>query len=169
MVIADQLDALIAGSIDVGILRPPVDDTRLASLRFTREDFVVALPPGHALSDRPVLAIRDLAGVPLVGYPRGHRAGFRERTEAMFSAAGITSRIVHEATQVHTICGLVGSGVGAAIVPEGAKVLAIEGVQFVPIKDHKLCTEIWLAWQENSISRQLRNFICIARDHAMRT
>lgn len=163
MVIADQVDALVDGRIDIGILRPPVDDRRLSTLPLVREAFVVALPSGHVLADRQVLSLRDLDGVAMISYPRGHRAGFRNRIESVFRRAGVTPSVVHEATQIHTICGLVGSGLGISIVPAGARVLAISGVKFVPLKASQLHAEIWLSWNAAAKVAQAANFVEVAR------
>jgi DNA-binding transcriptional LysR family regulator len=166
MIIADQLDALADGSIDAGILRPPVDDARLDALLLAREPFVVALPRGHALRSRSSLTLRDLADEALIAYPRGHPAGFRERIDAALRALGSTPRIVQEATQVHTICGLVAGGVGISIVPIGAQVLAIEGIGFVSLRAPDLYADIWLAWPRQSQLPQLQHFVAVARNVA---
>lgn len=162
MSIADQLDALVAGRVDAGILRPPIDDRRLQAIRLVHEPFVVALPAGHVLASRAKLRLQDLQDEPLVGYPRGHPAGFRERIEAALRSAGVTPRVVQEATHVHTLCGLVAGAVGVAIVPAGARVLAIEGVQFVPLSARDLHAEVWLAWLRAASVPQLRALVTVA-------
>ena len=164
MVIADQLDALVEKRIDVGILRPPVDDSRLTSLCLTRESFIVAVPHDHPLTQYAMLSLEDLADVRMVSYPRGHPAGFRERIELALRAAGVTPHVVHEATQIHTICGLVAGGVGAALVPDGACVLAIEGLTFVPLHGSDLHAETWLSWRVDASLKQILDFTNIASD-----
>jgi DNA-binding transcriptional LysR family regulator len=162
MAIADQIDALVDGRIDAGILRPPIDDTRLAAVPLAEEPFVVALPAGHGLSSKPKVRLADLHGEALVGYPRGHVAGFRERIDATLRADGISPRVVQEAIHVHTLCGLVAGGVGAAIVPESARRLAMEDVVFVPLDAPDLRAQTWLAWLANSTMPQLQHLITTA-------
>lgn len=163
MKIVDQLEALVDEKIDAGILRPPVSDVRLDSFCLMREPFVVAVSESHAFSRRLRLSIGDLAAQPLVTYPYGHRAGFREQINAAMLAAGITPRTVHEATQVHTICGLVAGGAGLAIVPASARVIRIEGLHFIPLREKSLSAETWLTWSEHVSSVQLQSFLEVAR------
>lgn len=163
MPIADQIDALVEGRVDAGILRPPVDDQRLDAIELVHEPFVVALPAGHILSSRSNLDLRELQGEPLVGYPRGHAAGFRERIDAALRSVGVTPRFIQEAAHVHTLCGLVAGGVGASIVPAGARVLAMDGVRFVPLTARDLYAEVWLAWSKVVSGRQVQDFVTVAR------
>jgi len=163
MRIVDQLDALVDERIDVGILRPPISDACLDSLCLIREPFVVAVPNDHELAKRTRLALTDIDGQPIVTYPHGHRAGFRERFDSAILAAGITPRTVHEATQVHAICGLVAGGAGLAVVPASARVLRIAGLRFIPLREKSLIAETWLAWRKESGTAQLRSFVAIAK------
>jgi DNA-binding transcriptional LysR family regulator len=163
MTIADQMDALVDGRIDAGILRPPVDDARLAAIELAEEPFVVALPSHHGLSAKPRIALTDLEGEALVGYPRGHAAGFRERIDAALRAAGISPRVVQEGTHVHTLCGMVAGGVGAAIVPASARRLAMHDVAFVPLDAPDLHARTWMAWLAASTTPQLQGLVATAR------
>jgi DNA-binding transcriptional LysR family regulator len=163
MAIADQIDALVERRIDVGILRPPVDDTRLDSLRLVDEPFVVALPIGHPLAAGSAIDLRALAGERLVGYPRGHPAGFRERIDAALRNVGVTPRFAEEATHVHSLCGLVAGGVGISLVPSSARALAMDGVQFVPLDTADLHAEVWLAWSRSATERQVQQLVNVAR------
>lgn len=163
MIIADQLDALVNGGIDAGILRPPVADRRLAACTLASERFVAAVPADHALAAHAGVALRDLAQVPLVSYPAGHPAGFREQIDTAFRALGITPRYVQQATQLHTICGLVAGGFGMAIVPAGARSLQLEGLAFVPLRGFAMRAEITLAWRKARDLPQLDQLVAVAR------
>src|SRR3954447_12397403 len=62
MTTPEQLEALHAGSIDLGLVREPVEDSRLARRSLLVEPLGVSLPAGHPLADRESVALRDLAG-----------------------------------------------------------------------------------------------------------
>lgn len=163
MAIADQIDALVDGEVDAGILRPPVDDARLASMKLVEEPFVVVLPAGHTLATAAIINLRQLNGEPLVGYPRGHPAGFRERVDAALRNAGISPRVVQEARHVHSLCGLVAGGVGVSIVPAGSRALSIEGVRFVLLDAPELRAETWLAWLRSATAPQVQHLVATAK------
>jgi DNA-binding transcriptional LysR family regulator len=163
MTIADQFDALVDGRVDAGILRPPIDDTRLASIKLVDEPFVVALPCDHPLAKAPAIDPHALGTERLVGYPRGHPAGFRERVDATLRNSGITPRVVQEAIHIHTLCGLVAGGVGLAIVPAGSRAMTIDGVQFVPLAAPGMRAEVWLAWLRAAAEPQVQNLIAVAK------
>lgn len=163
LAIADQLDALQARRIDAGLLRPPVDDPRLDFLVIARERFVVAMAHDHACARRASLILRDLDDVAVVAYPRGHRAGFRERIDAALAAQRSVPRIAQEATQLHTLCGLAAARVGMAIVPASAEAFSIPGLCFVPLRDLAARAEIALAWRKNDPSAQVAALVAAAR------
>jgi molybdate transport repressor ModE-like protein len=64
----DELDALVAGTVDAAFLWLPIgDDPRFVTHPLVEEPRWVALPPGHRLASRPSLTIADLADEPIVG------------------------------------------------------------------------------------------------------
>ena len=50
MLVPDQVAALLAGRIDLALLRPPVDEAALRVTTLRRESLIVALPEGHPLA-----------------------------------------------------------------------------------------------------------------------
>jgi len=70
-----HVEQLHAGEIDVGFVRPPVDDPGLEELRLGREPMVCVLPKGHRLTRRTAVRPSDLHGEPLVWWPEEHGPG----------------------------------------------------------------------------------------------
>ena len=70
-----HVEQLHAGEIDVGFVRPPLEDPRLEELRLGREPMVCVLPRGHRLARRTTVRPRDLDGEPLVWWPEEHGPG----------------------------------------------------------------------------------------------
>jgi DNA-binding transcriptional LysR family regulator len=75
----DQLDALHEGSLDLGVVREPVDDTRLPRRTLLVEPLGVSLPAGHPLANRPTLTLRELQDELFVCFPRPLGAGAARR------------------------------------------------------------------------------------------
>src|SRR4051794_9924330 len=61
-----QVEALVAGRIDVGFIRPPVHDADLEVRTVLRERVVAAVPDGHRLAGAAAVSLDELAGEPLV-------------------------------------------------------------------------------------------------------
>ena len=70
-----HIEQLNAGDIDVGFVRPPLEDPRLEELVLEREPLVCVLPEGHALAERETVRPEDLRGEPLVWWPENHGPG----------------------------------------------------------------------------------------------
>jgi DNA-binding transcriptional LysR family regulator len=128
---AEQLRALRAGTIDLGFVRPPVEDLDgLWPELVLREPTVAALPADHPLTRVRRLSIAGLAGEPLVLFPRSQAAGFHDLLIATLAASGQTPRVVQYAPEMTTIVGLVAAGLGVSLVPASVERLALGGVSY---------------------------------------
>jgi DNA-binding transcriptional LysR family regulator len=165
MSVLQQLEALRAGQIDIGVVRLPVHDEMLETLSINREALVVALPTKHALSAAagPV-QISDLAGRPFIAYEP--RRGFNYHADllALCRLAGFDPAIAHEAATTESIIGMVACGEGVAIVPESAKRLRFDGVNFRPLNVKGIplrlrAVEFALAWRREDVSSVALEFV----------
>src|SRR4051794_7992197 len=66
----DQLAALHDGTLDLGLVREPVDDDRLARRSLLVEPLGVSLPADHPLAARDEVSLRDVADEQFVCFPR---------------------------------------------------------------------------------------------------
>ena len=130
MVTPDQLDALRSGSIDIGLLRPPVSLAEFDVLPALREALVVASPSSGPLAARQIVRLHDLDGMPFIMYAPVGAAYFHDLLTERFYALGIAPRYVQYVSQIHSILALVGSGMGFGLVPAGAQCMHMEGVRF---------------------------------------
>lgn len=128
------LPKLLAGQIDLAIVRPPDPyDRRFACLPLFDEHAIVALPAAHPLAQRNVIAIGDLRDVQMILPSRRARPHSHDLTVKLFEQADVTLTVAQEAEEKHTILSLVGAGIGAAIVPRWITLAGIGGVAFLPI------------------------------------
>lgn len=133
MLVAEQLDALREGTIDVALLRPPVADGTLTVSTLREERLVVAVPSGHALAARRQLRVADLAATDLIVHSAGRRSAMYDVVRRLFADAGRAPRIRHEVGETSTLVTLVAGGLGVAVVPEPVRALALAGVEFRPL------------------------------------
>lgn len=123
-----QVEALNAGEIDVGLLRPHVMNDELASTVIAREALMLAIPESQAdqWPLQPTLA--SLHGKPFVMYSPHEARPFYLMLSERFARAGVVPDTVEHIGQVHTMLALVRAGIGAALIAEGAARLLFDGI-----------------------------------------
>ena len=167
-----QLDDLILGKIDAGLLLPPLPDKTRALLDYLpvlSEPLLAAVPKGSpALSGKAgsAVALRTLADLPLIIFPRRISPAFHDTILACFRDAGVTPHIGQEAIQMQTIVGLVSAGMGMALVPQSVSNLKRPGVEYRPLSDAAPLIETGLAWRRDNVSPVLQALLALLRDPA---
>jgi DNA-binding transcriptional LysR family regulator len=131
---AEQLRSLKSGTVDVGLLRPPLEpDPDLRVEIVLRERTVAALPAEHPLASMRRNPLRRVASEPLVLFPRDQAPGFHDLLISSLADTGVTPRVVQYAPEMMTIIGLVAAGIGVSLVPASVQRLALEGVAYRPV------------------------------------
>jgi DNA-binding transcriptional LysR family regulator len=154
----DQVTALADGAIDIGFVRLPIADRRLALRPVLDERLVAALGPRSPWT--PELGLRSLAYEPFLTVARSTSASFHDHVLRVCAAAGFVPRIVQEASELITVLSLVRAGLGVAIVPGSAAVLRLPGVRFKEIAMPAAAWNIALAWRkEESAAPLVRRFV----------
>lgn len=178
-----QVDELVAGRIDAGLVIAPVPPRHAAQLAYlpvAREPLVIAMPAALSaqLGGAEVEAdaddgwcatpvnLRDLADVPLVVFPRHLAPGFHDTIMDCYGAAGLAPRVGQEAIQMQTIVSLVSAGMGVALVPQSLRHLRRTGVVYRPLAQAVPTIETGLVWRVEEVSPVLAAFIEIVRAHA---
>ena len=127
-------DALLAGRIDVGLVRLPMMQPVGIDIHVIERDrLAAAVPAGHPFAPRPVLALAELAAEPLILH--GPVSVLRAVVLLACQRAGFVPHIAQEATQVPTLLSLVQSGLGIALVPASVAPIVPVGVRLVPLVD----------------------------------
>ncbi|WP_261531184.1 LysR substrate-binding domain-containing protein [Burkholderia multivorans] len=166
-----QIDELVAGRIDAGLVIPPVPPRHAAGLSYlpvVREPLVVAMPAGasDAPEDAPV-HLAEIAALPLVIFPRRLAPGFYDIITGCYGAAGAIPRIGQEAIQMQTIVSLVSAGMGVALVPQSLRNLRRTGVVYRPLAGDAPVVETGLVWRTGDVSPVLAAFIEVVRAQAL--
>jgi len=163
-VTATQREALLAGEMDVGLMRPIGNDAGDLSTRsLISEPMMLALPEQHSLASADRIQIKALAAEPLILFNRRDSLYFYRIVSQMLNSADIAPDVVQEATQLYTVVALVSSGIGVAIVPASARHMRYPGVVFRHFDLRKAPrSELELAWRTDDNNPALQNFIEIA-------
>ncbi|GAA1480563.1 hydrogen peroxide-inducible genes activator [Gordonia sinesedis] len=122
-VVEDQtarlLDALRAGSLDAAVLALPAAVAGLAEIPMYDEDFVLALPAGHALAGRTRVDPEALADLPLLLLDEGHC--LRDQALEVCRLAGVRPDLGHtRAASLATAVQCVEGGLGVTLIPQTA-------------------------------------------------
>ncbi|MDH6148800.1 MULTISPECIES: LysR family transcriptional regulator [Paraburkholderia] len=185
-----QVEELVAGRIDAGLVIAPLPSRHAAQLSWlpiAREPLVIALSTemaqrlegsvntngkGSAAEDSAAewldapVSLRDVADAPLVIFPRRLAPGFYDIIMDCYGVAGLAPRIGQEAIQMQTIVSLVSAGMGVALVPQSLRNLRRTGVVYRPLSESVPAIETGLVWRTDEVSPVLAGFIDIVRAHA---
>ena len=161
----EQTAALKEGRIDVGFGRIPHDDPGILRQLLRNERIVAALPLGHPLLDRPgPLRLRDLAGEPLVAYPRAPRPSYADQVLALFRARDIALRSVTEVRELQTALGLGRDQAGIALVPAGVRQLRRDGVAFRDLDEEGATSPIIMSHRREDASAEIGVILGLIQD-----
>lgn len=121
------------GTLDIGVLHPPLENTGLREHPLPDEPMVLAVPAGHRLASETAITFADLRDEPMLMAPRAVGPVLFDKLIGCFRDAGVQPRVVQEATPVTTLAGLVAAGAGIGFVTLGVARATRPGVQFRPV------------------------------------
>lgn len=146
MVTIQQLEALRENRMDFGLLRPPVEEPGISTIRITKERLILVVPCNHRFASEPPRSLKDLAGEPFITFSPVHGRYFYELLAGVFRKADVSVKYVQHVSQVHSILALVSAGIGISIVPETARKLHFEGAELRELPAPATFAELHLAW-----------------------
>ena len=149
----EAAEALRAGSIDVALLRLPLDTSGLAVITLYEETTVVVVPTDHLLSADDAVTAADLDGEPIL-IPH-------DDVVVWEGAPGVP--VDHRPETIKDATELVATGVGALIVPQSlARLHHRKDLTYRPITDAPTCS-VALAVLEGQQPELVEEFIGIVR------
>jgi LysR family transcriptional regulator, benzoate and cis,cis-muconate-responsive activator of ben and cat genes len=155
MVSLEQIAALKDGRIDVGFGRIRLDDPAVRRDVLREERLVVALPLSHPLLEREgPLSFTELAGEPLILYPRVPRPSYADQVISIFRDRGLEPNIAHEARELQTAIGLVAAEVGICIVPTSVQRLRRDDVVYRELVEQSITSPIIMSRRASDRSHE---------------
>ena len=164
MVSSEQVESLLTGRIDVGLLRPPIERGEFTTLKVSSEQLVAALPFGDPRLAGASLDLKEFDDKPLIMYaPEGARY-FHDMLSGLFKTAGVAPVAIQSLSQIHSMLALVRAGMGAALVPEAAMSLHFDDVHFRPVRTVPAApVELFAAWRSDNDNPALAAFLDLLR------
>ncbi len=162
----EQLHWLNLGRIDVGFVRPPVDENTYESKIVFQESLIVALPENHPLANQDKVSLSSLMNEPFILFPRFLAPGLYDLIISFCQQAGFSPKVAQEAIQMQTIVSLVAADIGVAIVPESLQNLQRTGVVYKYFVEETPQVSIAMIWRKNDVSVVLDRFLRVAQEIA---
>jgi len=161
-----QLKWLREGRIDVGFLRPPVEDNTFSLEVIFQESLVAALPETHGLANHVTLSLKAMAEEPFILFPRPLAPGLYDQIISFCQQASFSPRVVQEAIQMQTIVSLVAAELGLAIVPASLQHLQRTGVVYKALQEPTPLAQIAMIWRSDDRSSTRQRFTEVVRQVA---
>ncbi len=158
----EQLQRLRFGQIDIGFVRPPVEEDGINSEIVFREPLIVALPETHPAADRAQVELRELSTEPFILFPRSLAPGLYDPIVSLCQQAGFSPRAAQEAIQMQTIVSLVAAEMGVAIVPASMQNFQRSGVVYKALPESTSIVAIALIWRSDPTAA-VQRFLEVAR------
>jgi LysR family hydrogen peroxide-inducible transcriptional activator len=122
-VFEDQTERLLRllrdGALDAALIALPATAPGMTEIPIYDEDFVLALPPGHALSGKRRVPATVLAELPLLLLDEGHC--LRDQALDFCHQAGVRADLANtRATSLATAVQCVTGGLGVTLIPQSA-------------------------------------------------
>ncbi|MGB3650142.1 MAG: LysR family transcriptional regulator [Rivularia sp. (in: cyanobacteria)] len=148
----EQLRWLQSGRIDVGFVRPPVDNNTYESKIVFKESLIVALPENHRFANQEKISLSSLINESLILFPRFLAPGLYDLIISFCQQVGFSPQLAQEAIQMQTIVSLVAAEIGVAIVPESLQNLRRTGVVYKSFVEETPKVSIAMIWRKNDVS-----------------
>ncbi|SAI58619.1 LysR family transcriptional regulator [Bordetella ansorpii] len=147
MVSADLGRLLLAGELDVVLARHLPPHQHLRTHLIEREPMILALPAGSPLGRHDAVPLSALHQQPLILYSPNEGRYFHDRVVGALGLADVQPHYVQQAGQTHTLVAMVRAGLGYGLVPDSARELRLEGVEYRPLAQQTLHADLYLAWR----------------------
>jgi DNA-binding transcriptional LysR family regulator len=158
-----QVAGLLDGTLDLGLLRPPVRERDLAVEVLRREPLVVVLPRGHPLAAADAIPLEELEHEPFVTYPSHFRSVLHDAVEEACAAYGFRPRVALEVSETATLVSFVAGGIGVSLVPESVRHMTVEGAVYRPIARDATTVELAVAWRRDDATPVLERALEVVR------
>lgn len=154
----DQIDALLAEELDLGLIHTDRLPPALACAPLYREPFLACLPAAHPLAALAQIPLAALSEQPFILFSRKGSPDYHARIVEICRQQGFTPRLQHEGRHWLSVVSLVAQGMGVSIVPAAFRQSGMPGAVFRPLAEAIDPSSVFAAWRAGSdgaLRRQL--------------
>ena len=151
---ARLVDRMETNRLDVLLLALPCDCGAAEAMPVARDEFLVAMPPGHPLAEQSQIQVSSLATERLLLLEDGHC--LRDQALAvcgLLAGEKSDSQDSFAATSLHTLVQMVAGGLGVTLLPRLAVAAGIvdgTGLTLRPLAEAGAWRTLGLAWRPNA-------------------
>lgn len=155
----EQYDALENQLIDLGIVRSDNPAPHLVIRKIYEERLLVAVPSNHPLCAVAELRIQDLADEPLIFFSRHVGSWYFDHlVRVCQDEGGFSPTIRYQSDNLLTQLGMVGAGLGVAIVTELSQQFQVPGVVFRELSGLDAGMPLYLMWDSRRRNPAIHHF-----------
>ena len=158
-----QVAGLLDGTLDLGLLRPPVRERELAVEVVRREPLVAVLSREHPLAAADAIPLEELEHEPFVTYPSHFRSVLHDAVEETCAAHGFRPNVALEVSETATLVSFVAAGLGVSLVPESVRHMTVEGAVYRPLARDTTTVELAVAWRRDDATPLLERALEVVR------
>ena len=160
------LERVSEARVDAAFVRLPLDCRGLATEPLVEEDVLAVLPPRHRLARRRSIDLADLAGDPLILFPRPIGPDLYDSILSACRASGFNPVISMESPQISSAINMAAAGFGVTLIPSSMRQIQTPGVTWHALKGGSLHTTIALVHRPGERSPTVQHFVRVLRDTA---
>jgi len=157
-----QQEALVNRAIDIGFLRPPIDNTRLASAHLFNERFSVVVRKSSPLARFKHLRLRQLAQETLLLINRNISAGVYDKTLALYRKAGMSPKVILMNALARDEAGALliatGRGICVAVGAQPYHSSFADQIMAIPLRESSAFVGVFAAWRKDERTRLVVDF-----------
>jgi DNA-binding transcriptional LysR family regulator len=146
----EQVVALNGGSLDIGLVREPIDDPGLSRRCLSVELLGVSMPVGHPLASRESVSLRELEGESFICFPRQWAPSLHDVLVRAMLEAGVDAHY-EQSEHVSTTQAMVAAGL-ALTFSAAPWLQGVDGITWRPIADARIEVRTAAAWRASNRS-----------------
>lgn len=134
---------LDSGELDLCLISSLETNSDVVWEKLWDEELFLIVPHNHLLSNKDIVKVEDFAHLPFISIKKGN--SLRQSVDQLFSNKGFKLNIAFEGEEIHTVAGLVESGLGVSLIPK-IKGLELYHLHIIRVDSTVCKREIGLAY-----------------------
>ena len=147
-----QIEALLADTIDLGIVSTGITEPRIHTRVLFEAPLVVALPADHPLASRAKVSLDDIAAEIGVAPGVGSEFSYRQQATNIFKRRGLAASSLDEVSDITLLMQLVEAGMGLGLVPDCMTPSNYPRATFRPTVERLPPFTVRLAWRTEGLT-----------------